>query len=123
MIANNAFPANTLAELIEYAKKHLGKVDVSTAGNSTPRHPLLDMLKSNAGIDLNHVPYRAAVASITDVVGGNLDATSSSAPALLGFIKSGAVKAIAVTSAELMPLMPDVPTMKEAAMSFVSMPG
>lgn len=107
MVANNNFPANSLAELIEYAKKHPGKVDVSTAGNGTPQHLLLEMLKSNANINLNHVPYRTAIASITDVVGGNVDATISSAPALLGFIKSGKVKVIAMMNEQPFAAFPD----------------
>lgn len=108
MVANNSFPANNLAELIQYAKKHPGKVDVSTAGNGTPQHLLLEMLKSNANIDLNHVPYRTAVASITDVIGGNVDATISSAPALLGFIKSGKVKVIAMMNEQPFSAFADV---------------
>ncbi len=107
------FAAKTLPEFIAMAKARPGKIDVASNGNSTSTHMALELLKSMAGIQLAHVPYKGSAPALTDVMGGQLPAIMDNLPASLPYIKSGKLRALAVTSRTRLPQLPEVPTFDE----------
>jgi len=104
----------TVAEFVAYAKANPGKVTFGSAGNGTVTHLAGELLKREGGIDLLHVPYRSTANSLTDLVGGHIDAIFGDVAILQPHVNSGAIRALAITSPERSPLMPDLVTMKEA---------
>jgi tripartite-type tricarboxylate transporter receptor subunit TctC len=116
LVANPAFPPNTLQELIAYAKANPGKVTYSSFGNNTLNHLYGEMLKANGGFDALHVPYKGSTPSITDLVGGQVNYTFDNVGTVLPLVKSGKLKAIAVMSPQRLPSAPEIPTMAEAGM-------
>ena len=107
------FEANTLPALIALAKAQPGVVNVATPGNSTSPHMALELLKSSAGIQVTHVPYKGSAAALTDVMGGQVSVIFDNLPASLPYIKAGRLKALAVSSPRRLAVLPDVPTFDE----------
>ena len=107
-------PANTLVELIAYAKKNPGKLSLSTAGHGSSAHLAVELFKRQAGVDVVAVPYKGAGPALLDVVGGNVDMTFGDAASASKQASAGTIKALAVTGAKRSPLIPDVPTAQEA---------
>ncbi|GAA5234332.1 Bug family tripartite tricarboxylate transporter substrate binding protein [Verticiella sediminum] len=105
---------NSLAELIEQAKAAPGKMTYASAGNASTSHMAMAQLNTMAGIALSHVPYRGAPPALTDVVGGHVQMIIDPVVTSKPMIEKGSLRALAVTSAERTPLLPDVPTMQEA---------
>lgn len=108
-----SLPVNSLAELIAYARKNPGKVNFGSAGGGSITHLAGELLKSEAKIDLVHVPYKGAAPAVNDLLGGQVQMGIFDVPILLGHIRSGKLKALAVTSAKRAPTLPDVPTTAE----------
>jgi len=106
-------PAASLAQLVEYAKKNPGKVNFGSAGGGSITHLAGELLKAEAKIDLVHVPYKGAAPAVNDLVGGQVQMGIFDVPILLGHIRSGKLKALAVTSTTRAPTLPDVPTTAE----------
>jgi tripartite-type tricarboxylate transporter receptor subunit TctC len=113
VVANN-FPAHSLAELIALAKARPGEINYASAGNGTGQHLSMELFKLMTGINLTHVPYRGAAPAYTDVISGQVPVFIDNLASALGQIKGGSVRALAVTSKERSPLLPDVPTVEEA---------
>jgi tripartite-type tricarboxylate transporter receptor subunit TctC len=107
----------TLEALIDKAKAEPGKLNFGSAGNGTTTHLAMEMLQAAAGIKLAHVPYRGAAPAAQDLVAGQLDGMVDNPPLMLGPIKSGTLRALAVTAKQRMPNLPDVPTTAEAGLS------
>ena len=107
-------PASTLAELIAYAKANPGKVNFGSAGSGSITHLAGELLKAEARIDMVHVPYKGAAPAVTDLVGGQVQMGIFDVPVLLGHIRGGRLKALAITSAKRAQTLPDVPTTAEA---------
>jgi len=107
---NPSLPVNTLAELIAYAKANPGKVNFGSAGSGTITHLAGELLKVEAGVDLVHVPYKGAAPAVNDLLGGQVQMGVFDVPVLLPHIKSGKLKALAVTSAKRAPSLPEVAT-------------
>ncbi len=107
-------PANSLAELIAYAKANPGKVNFGSAGSGSITHLAGELLKAEAKIDMVHVPYKGAAPAVTDLVGGQVQIGIFDVPVLLGHIRGGRLKALAITSAKRAQTLPDVPTTAEA---------
>jgi len=105
---------NTVAEFVAYAKAHPGKVTVGSAGTGTVTHLAGELLQRESGIELLHVPYRSTANSLTDLVGGHIDAIFGDVAILKPHVNSGAIRALAITSDERSPLLPELPTMAEA---------
>nr|WP_229452216.1 tripartite tricarboxylate transporter substrate binding protein [Massilia niastensis] len=103
-------PIKTLPELISYAKAHPGKLNYASSGNGSLQHVTGEMLKRLTGIAITHVPYKGTGPAITDLLSGNVDMTFTTAPPLLGHIKTGKLRAIAVTGSVPLPSLPNVPT-------------
>lgn len=110
---NLAAPIRNLGELVGFAKKFPGKMNYGTGGHATHQHMALELFRAVAGINLTHVPYKGGVPAVNDAIGGQLMMVSTSIPALVPYIKSGRLRAIAVTSAKRSSLMPDIPTIAE----------
>jgi tripartite-type tricarboxylate transporter receptor subunit TctC len=113
LAVNPAFPAKNLRELVALAKAQPGKINYASAGNGTVNHMLGEMLKTAAGIDIVHVPYRGAAAAATDVVAGQLPMTFGSFPGLMPFVRSGQLRALGVCTEKRTQLAPDLPTLAE----------
>jgi tripartite-type tricarboxylate transporter receptor subunit TctC len=117
MVSHPSFPASGIGELIARARAQPGRIAYGSAGNGTVGHLSVEMLKSMAGIDMLHVPYKGASQALTDLVGGQISFYSSSLPPALPQIKAGRIKALGVTGAKRLSALPDVPTLAESGVA------
>jgi tripartite-type tricarboxylate transporter receptor subunit TctC len=122
LVANPAFPARSVRELIDLAKAEPGKLTYASAGNGTLNHLMGEMLKRTAGIELTHVAYKGAAAAVTDVVGGQVPLSVQSLPSSISFIKAGKLKVLGVVNEKRVSALPDVPTIGETLQGFGSTP-
>jgi tripartite-type tricarboxylate transporter receptor subunit TctC len=122
LVVNPSFPAKSVKELIDRAKAKPGDLQYASAGNGTLNHLLGEMLKTMAGIDMVHIPYKGASASVTDVIGGRVPISFQSAPSAISFIKSGKLRLLAVANEKRVPTMPDVPTIGETVRGYGATP-
>ena len=106
-------PAKTVPEFIAYARANPGKINMASAGNGTPSHMAGELFKLSTGLDLVHVPYRGAAPALTDVLAGQVQLLFDNLPTSLEHIRAGKVRALAVTTAERSPAVPDLPTVAE----------
>lgn len=114
LVGHPSVPANTLPELIAYAKANPGKLSYGSPGNGSPQHLAAELFKSIAGnLDIVHVPYKGGGQAIGDVVGGTIPLASLGLPPSVSHIKAGKLKAFAVTSKVRQKLLPDTPTFQE----------
>jgi tripartite-type tricarboxylate transporter receptor subunit TctC len=116
LIVGPRVEAKSLKEFIAFAKANPDKMSYGSAGNGSVNHLLGEMLKSEAGIKLVHVPYKGAPAAIGDVMGGHIDAAFASMPSVISSVQSGVVRALAVSSAKRVAVAPDVPSLAEAGL-------
>jgi tripartite-type tricarboxylate transporter receptor subunit TctC len=107
-------PYKTLADVVAAAKAKPGSINFATSGNGTVAHLATEMFQREAGVKLTHVPYKGAAQGLTDVVGGNVQLYVSSIPTLIGQIKAGKIRPVAVTSAKRVDDLPQVPTIAES---------
>lgn len=114
LIVNPALPVQTLAEFIALAKKKPGALSYGTPGIGTSPHLSMELLKSMAGIDLQHVPYRGTAAAVTDVIGGQIAVTFANALTAKPQIDSGRVRALAVSGPRRIEALAQVPPVAEA---------
>ena len=115
-----SLPAASLADLVAYARSNPGKVNFGSAGGGSITHLAGELLKAEAKIDLVHVPYKGAAPAVSDMVGGQVQMGIFDVPVLLAHIRSGRLRALAVTSASRAPALPDVPTTAEAGYAGVT---
>lgn len=119
LVLNPAFAQknniNSVNDFIKYAKANPGKINVSSSGNGTSIHLSAELFKSLTKTYMLHLPYKGSGPALTDLVAGNVDAMFDNLPSSISFIKSGKLKALAVTSAKRSPAVPDLPTVAEAA--------
>ena len=106
--------ARTLQQFIAFARANPDRLSYGSAGNGSVNHLLGEMLKTEAGIHLVHVPYKGASAAIADVIGGHIDAAFASVPSVISSVQSNVVRALAVSSANRIAMAPDIPTIAEA---------
>jgi tripartite-type tricarboxylate transporter receptor subunit TctC len=109
-----ALNINTVADFIQYARANPGKLNMASSGNGTSIHLAGELFKSMTGIFMTHIPYRGSGPALMDMVGGNMDVMFDNLPSSMPHIKSGKLKALAVTSAQRSSALPDVPTVEEA---------
>jgi tripartite-type tricarboxylate transporter receptor subunit TctC len=114
LVVNNSLPAQSLAEFVALAKRQPGAMSYGTAGIGTVPHLCMELLKSMAGIDLVHVPYKGTAPAIADVIGGQIAAMFSTALTARPHIDSGRVRALAVSGTQRVQAMPNVPPVAEA---------
>ena len=122
LVANPAFPANNVAELIALAKAKPGAYSIASAGNGTLNHLIGEMLQKATGIDLQHIPYKAAAAAATDVVGGQVPLSVQSMPSSIAFIRAGKLKVLGVVNEKRLAALPDAPTIGETVAGFGATP-
>ncbi len=122
IVVNPSFPAKTAAELIAYAKANPGKVTFGSSGTGTLSHVSGELFNSMAGINMVHVPYRGEPPAITNLMAGQLDVFFSTAAGSSEFVRSGKLRALAVTSAQRLEAFPDVPTVGETLPGYDATP-
>src|SRR5690349_24186677 len=110
MVVRPNFPANTVAEFIDYCKKNPGKINMASSGAGTSVHLSGELFKSMTGCNMLHVPYKGAGPALADIMGGQADVIFDNLPSSAGHIRGGKIRALAVTSAERDKSFPDLPT-------------
>jgi tripartite-type tricarboxylate transporter receptor subunit TctC len=113
LVVSKDFPAKSVKELIDMAKAKPGEINVASAGNGSGQHLSLELFKLMTGTNLTHIPYRGAAPAYTDVISGRTPVFFDNLSSALGQIKSGTVRALAVTGKERSAQLPDVPTVAE----------
>jgi tripartite-type tricarboxylate transporter receptor subunit TctC len=119
LVANNAFPGKSVAELIAYAKAHPGKLNMATPGVGSAGHVSGEMFKMMTGVSMVHVPYRGSVPALTDLMSGQVQVMFDNLPSSIEHIRAGRIRALAVTPAQRSAAIPDVPTMGETVPGYV----
>jgi tripartite-type tricarboxylate transporter receptor subunit TctC len=114
LVTDPKLPARTLDELIRYVKANPGKVNYGSFGIASMAHLNLEAFKARTGTDMTHIPYKGAGPAVQAVVAGEAGVTISSPAAVLGFVRDGRLRALAIGSPRRSALLPDVPTLKEA---------
>jgi len=113
MTVSPGVPAKTVAEFIAYVKANPGKVNLASSGNGTSVHLSGEMFMAMTGAKMLHVPYRGAAPATTDLLGDRVQVMFDNMPSIIGHIRGGALRALAVTTATRSPELPDVPTVGE----------
>ena len=116
LVVGNASPARNVRELIALAKARPGKITFGTASVGSAQHFSTEIFMQQADIDLLHVPYKGGAPALVDLMGGQIDMLFYTSPTALPYAKSGKLRALAITSRQRSPLLPDVPTMREAGL-------
>jgi len=116
LTAGPALKANTVQEVIAYAKANPGKLGFGSSGVGGAHHLSGEMLKMRTGIDMVHIPYKGGAPAAADVIAGHLPMMFEMGYAAMPSVKAGKIRALAVTSSKRLPLLPDVPTMAEAGL-------
>ena len=114
LLVNNAVPAKTLPEFIAYTRKNPGKINYGSAGNGGISHIVPEMFKTATGLFMVHIPYRGSAPAFTDLMGGQVQFMAESIPQAANYHKQGKVRALAVTSKDRNPALPDIPTVIES---------
>jgi len=114
MVTGTGSPFKTVADVVSAAKAKPGALNFASPGNGTVAHLTSELFQKAASVKTQHVPYKGAAQAMTDVIGGNVELYMSSVPTLLGQIKQGKLRALAVTSAERVDDLPNVPTLNES---------
>ena len=116
MVAHPSLNVKTLPELIAAAKAKPGKINYASIGNGTPHNLSMEWVKSLAGIDMTHVPYKGVAPALTDLVAGQIDVMFTGSSSALPHVKSGRLNALAVSSSKRLDSLPDTPSVAEAAL-------
>src|SRR4051812_48707441 len=116
MEVNPSVPAKTVAEFIAYAKANPGKINFASSGSGTSIHLAGELFKVMTGVQMTHVPYKGSAPALSDLMGGQVQVMFDNLPPSLPQIKAGKLRALAVTSAQRAPALPDVPTVAEAGL-------
>lgn len=113
MVLTTKLPMKTVAEFLAYCKANPGKVSMASSGSGTSTHLSGELFKSMTGCNMVHVPYKGAGPALTDLIGGQVQVFFDNLPSSAGHIKSGNLRALAVTSTARDPSLPDVPTVAD----------
>ncbi|AVS85910.1 LacI family transcriptional regulator [Paracidovorax avenae] len=114
LVANPAQPFKTVQELIAYAKANPGKINFGSSGSGSSIHLSGELFKSMAKVDMQHVPYKGSAPAVTDLLGNQIAIMFDNMPSAIQHVRSGKLRAIAVTTAKRSPELPDVPTIAES---------
>ncbi|MDB5752446.1 MAG: hypothetical protein JWP65_2867 [Ramlibacter sp.] len=114
LVAHPSRPYKNVRELIAYARANPGKVNFGSSGNGSSIHLSGELFNTLAKVDMIHVPYKGSAPAVTDLVGGQIDLMFDNMPSAIQHVRSGRLKALAVTTAKRSPELPDVPTIAEA---------
>ena len=116
LVVHPSVPARTLREFIAYARKNPGKLNYSSFGNNTSNHLAGELFKSLTGIHSVHIPYKGSGPSMVDLIGGQVQYSFDTPPAVMEHVRAGKLRALAVASRQRLPGLPDVPTFAEAGL-------
>ena len=116
LVVNASSPIKTLADLVAKARAQPGRMTYSSGGNGSAAHISFEYLKLKAKFFMLHIPYRGTAPSVTDLLGGQVDATFTGAPAVLPHVRNGRLRALAVSSPQRLPSLRDVPTVAESGL-------
>jgi tripartite-type tricarboxylate transporter receptor subunit TctC len=114
-IVNPSLPVKTMKELIAHVKARPGQLNFGSSGTGGSQHLAGELLKAMTGIDMVHIPYKGSPPALVDLLAGRVPIMSSTMPPVLPHVRSGKVRALAVTSAKRSPALPDLPTVAESA--------
>ena len=116
LVVHPSMPVKTVQELIAYVKSQPNPVDYASSGNGSGQHLFAAMFSSMAGINMSHVPYRGSGQATTDLIGGQVKVSIPGMAGMMGHIKGGKLRPLAVTGTKRSPQLPDVPTLDEAGL-------
>jgi len=114
LVANPSQPYKSVKELIAYAKANPGKVSFASSGSGTSIHLSGEMFQQMAGVDMQHIPYKGSAPALTDLLGGQTAIMFDNMPSVIGHVKAGKLRPLAVTTPQRSPALPEVPTIAEA---------
>jgi tripartite-type tricarboxylate transporter receptor subunit TctC len=116
LLVNPKVPVNSLKEFMDYARTRPGQVNYGSAGNGGISHLVPEMFKTSTGLFMVHIPYRGSAPAFTDLMAGQVQFMAESIPQAAAYHKQGKVKALAVTSRQRNPALPDIPTVIESGL-------
>jgi tripartite-type tricarboxylate transporter receptor subunit TctC len=117
LVVHPSLPVNSVQELIAFAKANPGRLNFASSGSGTSIHLSGELFKVMTGVQMTHIPYKGSAPALADLVGGQVQLMFDNLPSSLAFIKAGKLRALAVTSAQRSPALPDVPTVAESGVS------
>lgn len=123
LVATAKAPYSTLKELVSYAKANPGKINYGSYGLGSSGHVNGELLKANAGIDIVHVPYKGSTDAVRDLLAGQIQFVFDGPSTAIANAKGGLVKILGVADKERLPAIPDVPTLTEAGVAGIDLPG
>src|SRR3954462_5678440 len=118
LVVHPSIPAANVRELIAYAKEHAGKLNYASSGAGAAAHLAGELFKTMTGVEMVHVPYKGAQPAHTDVIAGQCQLMSATSASVIPFIKAGRLRALAVTTAQRSPGVPQLPTVGESVPGF-----
>ena len=121
LVVGADMPVKTAKELVQLARSKPGKLNYASSGAGSTQHIAAEMFKDAAGVDIAQVPYKGSGPALIDLIGGQVQMSFDTLPSVLGQIRNGKIRALAVTTAKRNPQLPDVPTMAEAGVPGVEM--
>jgi tripartite-type tricarboxylate transporter receptor subunit TctC len=121
LVVNNELGVTSVAQLVEMARKQPGKLNYASSGSGSTQHIAAELFKEATGTFITHIPYRGSSPALIDLMGGQVQMSFDTLASVLGHIRSGKVKALAVAAAKRNPQLPDVPTLAEAGVKGVEM--
>ena len=116
LVVNPALPVKTFQEFVAYVKERPGQIDYASSGNGSGQHLFAALLASATGLKMNHIPYKGSGQATTDLLGGQVMVSIPGTAGMVGHIKAGKLRALAVTGATRSPQLPDVPTLIESGL-------
>ena len=123
LLVNNDVPAQTLKEFIAYTKERPGKLNFASSGNGGISHLVPEMLKTETGIFMAHIPFKGSAPAFNDLIAGHVQFMAGSVPEAANYAKQGRVRALAVTSAKRNPALPNTPTVLETGVANLEVVG
>lgn len=121
LVVNNSLPVDSVQSLVTLAKSQPGQLNYASSGSGSTQHIAAELFKDAAGVFITHIPYRGSGPALIDLVGGQVQLSFDTMPSVIGQIKSGRIKPLAVASAQRNPQLPNVPTLAEAGLKGVEM--
>ncbi len=121
LVVSNTLDARDVAGLVKLAKSKPGQLNYATSGAGSTQHIAAELFKEATGVFITHIPYRGSGPAIVDLIGGQVQMSFDTLPSVLGHIKGGKMKALAVADAKRNPQLPQVPTLAEAGIKGVEM--
>jgi tripartite-type tricarboxylate transporter receptor subunit TctC len=118
MVVSPTFPAKSVPEFIAYAKANPGRINMASSGNGTSVHVAGELFKLMTGVSMQHVPYRGAAPAITDLLAGQVQVMFASMPSSIEYVRTGKLRALAVTTAARSPALPEIPTVGDYVAGF-----